>query len=176
VALIASIINGHLPLVDGGGHMERFVRSLRVLWRSERVLTEHQFELKAQQLQLVALAALIAVFGLVMIGVASFFALAPYWGNALAALAVGGIDLVLAAGLVAYATSRRPSAEIEMVKEVRDMALSDVQAEVAEVDAELVAMKEDVRRLVRNPIDVLLPAGMAPLMGAVVRGLRTAKK
>ncbi len=82
--------------------MERFTHSLKVLWRSERLLLGNELRLGSQKIQVNAMAGLVAVFGLVMLGVAFFFALAPYTGNALGALIVGGTDLLLAVGLIAY--------------------------------------------------------------------------
>lgn len=154
--------------------MERFVRSLRILWKSERLLAEQQLKLATARLQLNGLAGLIAVFGLAMLNAAAFFALTPVWGQAWAALAVGVADLVLAGGLVAYGQSLQPGAEIEIVKEVRDTALADLEAEAAMVEAEVVGLRDEVRRFLRNPLDTLLPGGIGPLL-RVVTG-RSGKK
>jgi len=156
--------------------MERFVRSLRIFWRSERLLAEQDFRLGAQRIQFNALAALVAVFGLVMLSIAVFHALVPFWGEALAALAVGGTDLVLAAALAAYARSLQPPAEVGMVREMRDMALGDIEEEVALAEAELASLKEGVEKFLVNPVDALLPGVIGPLLGAVARGLASAKK
>lgn len=155
--------------------MEHLVRSLKLAWRSERLIRENEYRLGTQKLQFNALAGLVAIFGLVMISLAVFFALVPYWGQSLAALAVGGIDIVLAMVLVAYAGSLKPGAEIEMVKEVRDMALSDIEEEIALAEAEVVVMIDEIRRFIRNPLDTLLPGMIGPLLGAVTRGLGSKK-
>ena len=156
--------------------MEHLMRSLNVLWRSERLLAEYQLKQASQRIQLNALAALVAVFGLVMLSVAMFFAIVPYWGHALAALAVSGTDLLLAMVLILYARSLHPPAEVEMVREVRNMALNDIEEEIALVESEVVALKDGIQRLLQNPVDVLLPGAIGPLLGAVVRGLGAAKK
>lgn len=156
--------------------MERFIRSLRIFWRSERLLAEQDFRLGAQRIQFNALAGLVAVFGLVMLSVAVFHALVPLWGKALAALTVGGADLVLAAVLAAYARSLQPPAEVGMVREMRDMALSDIEEEVALGEAELVSLKDGIEKFLANPVDALLPGVVGPLLGAVTRGLASAKK
>jgi hypothetical protein len=156
--------------------MERFLHSFKILWRSERLLAEHQFRLRALRVQFNALAALVGISGLVMLSVAAFYALVPYWGHALAALTVSGADLVLAAGLAAYARSLQPSAEIEMVKEVRDMAMSDIEEDVALAEAELEALRNGALKFFRSPVDALLPSAIGPLLGAVARGLKSAKK
>ena len=156
--------------------MEHFMRSLNVLWRSERLMAEYQLKQASQRIQLNALAALVAVFGLVMLSVAMFFALAPYWGHALSALAVSGTDLLLAAVLILYARSLHPPAEVEMVREVRNMALNDIQEEFALVESEITALKDGIRQFIHNPVDMLLPGAVGPLLGAIARGFGTVKK
>ncbi len=156
--------------------MEHLVRSLKVAWRSDQLIRQNEFRLGIQKIQLNALAGLVAIFGLVMLSLALFFVLVPYWGQALAALTIATIDLVLAGLLVAYAGSLKPTAEVEMVKEVRDMALADVEEEIALAEAELVTLRDDVSRFIRNPIDALLPGVIGPLLGSVTRGFGSAKK
>ncbi|MGB5277165.1 MAG: phage holin family protein [Gammaproteobacteria bacterium] len=156
--------------------MERLMRSLRILWRSERIIAERQIRLGTQRVQFNVLTAFIAVFGLVMLSISAFFALVPYWGQALAALGVAVGDFVLAAGMAAYGSRLKTPTEIEMVKEVRDMALNDLEEEMTLAEAELVSMKEDVQKFIRNPVDALLPGMIGPILNAVARGLGASKK
>ncbi|MGD8556297.1 MAG: phage holin family protein [Chromatiales bacterium] len=156
--------------------MERFVHSLRILWRTDRLLTRNEFRLLSKKLQLNALAGLVALFGLVMLSLAIFFALVPIWGESLAALAVGGTDILLAALLMGYASSIKPAPEVEMIREMREIALNDLKDEVALADAELRAMKDEVRSLVRHPVETLLPAAIGPLLAAITRALNSRSK
>jgi hypothetical protein len=130
----------------------------------------------AKRVQFNALAALVGLSGFVMLTIAAFYALVPYWGNALAALTVGAADLVLAGVLAAYTRSIQVGKETEMIKEVRDMAVRDIKEEVYLVEAEIETLKEDVRRFIRNPVDALLPAAIGPLLSSLVRGLGSLKK
>lgn len=155
--------------------MERFTHSIKVLWRSERLLVANDLRQGAQKIQFNALAGLVAVFGLVMLGLASFFALVPYMGQALAALTVAGIDLLIAVGLMAYARSLKPAPEYDMVREMRNTALNDIEEEVAQTGAELEAMKNDVKKFVRHPVEALVP-GVGPIVNAIVRGVVSARK
>ena len=156
--------------------MEHLARSLKMVWRSERLLRENEFRLTLQKVQLSALAGLVGIFGLVMISMAVFFALVPHLGQALAALCVGGVDLVLAILLIVWAGSLKPSPEVELVKEVRDMALADVEEEVSLAQAEVVALKNEVHGFIRNPLDTLLPGAMGPLLGAMGRSIASPRK
>jgi hypothetical protein len=63
-----------------------------------------------------------------------------------------------------------------MIKEMRDAALNDLKEEVAQADAELVSLKDEAHRFLRNPVEALLPAALGPLMGAAVRGLNSRSK
>jgi hypothetical protein len=156
--------------------MEHIVRSLKTVWRTERILGKNEFRLMVKKLQLNLLAGVVALFGLVMLSLALFFMLVPYWGNALAALAVAGVELLLAVVLIVYSGSLAPPAEMEMVREMRDMALEDVEEEVALAQAELVSLKEEVHRFIRNPVDTLLPSMIGPILSAVTRALSAARK
>jgi len=150
--------------------MERFLHSLSIWWRSERLLAEQQLRLSARRIQFNVLALLVALCGVAMLSVAGFFALAPHWGNALAALAVGGIDLLLAVAVLNYASSLQLS-EVDMVKEVRDMALNDMEEEVALAQSEIEGIMNEVRGFFHNPVQTLLPGAISPLVSAITRGL-----
>jgi hypothetical protein len=156
--------------------MEHLARSLKMVWQSERLLRENEIRLTLQKAQLSALAGLVGIFGLVMVSLAVFFLLVPHLGHSLAALGVGGIDLVLAILLMVWARGLKPAPELGLVKEVRDMALADVEEELALAEAEVIALKDDVRAFIRSPLDSLLPGTIGPLLGAVGRGIASPKK
>ena len=156
--------------------MEHLARSLKMVWRSERLLLENDFRLTLQKIQLSALAGLVGILGLVMVNLAVFFALTPHMGQSLAALCVGGIDLVLAFLLIVRAGSLKPAPEIEMVKEMRAMAFADVEEELSLAEAEVIALKNEVHEFVRNPLDTLVPGAIVGLLEAVVRSVAARKK
>ena len=156
--------------------MEHLVRSLKMVWRSERLLRENEVRLTLQKIQLNALAGLVGIFGLVMVSLAVFFALVPHLDHSLAALSVGGIDLVLAILLIVWAGTLKPAPEVELVKEVRDMAMADVEEELSLAEAEVIALRDDVHAFIRNPLDSLLPGAIGPLLGVVGRGIASSKK
>lgn len=156
--------------------MQRFVQGLKILWRSERLLGANELRLVSQKVQFNALAGLVGVSGLIMVTLAVFFALVPYWGQAWAALAVAGIDFALAAVLVAVARGVRPSREVEMVREARDLALSDIEHQVSLADTEVKELLGEVRTFVRNPADALMRQALGPVLSGVVRSLKSRKE
>ncbi len=156
--------------------MKHIAQSLKVFWRSERLIRQNDLRLATQKILFLALAGLVVVFGLVMLSLSVFFALVPHLGQAKAAFTVGGADIIIAAILVFYAKAIKPAQEVKMVREVRDMAINDIEEELARTGSELAALRDDVRKFIRNPIDTLLPAAMGPILGAVVKGVGSSKK
>lgn len=149
--------------------MKRLVHSVKVFWRTERLLTEQQLKLATGRLQLTAIAAFAAIAGLIMLNIAAFFALSTYWGNALAALTMGGVDFVIAAALAFSAGSMKAGSEIETIKEMRDMALTDIEEEADLAGAELIALRTAAHRFFRHPADALLPGIVGPLLAAFAK-------
>ncbi len=156
--------------------MERLTHSLKVLWRSERLLVGSDLGLMTKKIQINAMAGLMALFGLVMLGIAAYFALVPVMGQALAALTIGLITLVLATILFLFSSSRKPSPEVTMIREMRNMALKDIEDEVGQVEADITALKGEVVNFVRRPADALVPGLIGPLVNAIVRGIVSARK
>ena len=147
----------------------RSIRSLKLLWRSERMLAEQQLKIATGRLVLVAVSALVGLFGLGTLDFAAFFAIEPHWGAAGAALTVGLVNLALAAAVIVYAGTLKPGPELEMVKETRDMALDDLEGEAAMVEAELRELHGRALRLVENPVEALLPAVVRPFAGSLAK-------
>ncbi|MFT5702529.1 MAG: hypothetical protein ACI8ZB_005451 [Desulforhopalus sp.] len=156
--------------------MDHFMRSLKIFWRSERLLRENELRLITQKTMCHALAGLVAIFGLVMLSLAVFFALAPHMGQAFAALSVAGIDLLIAVALIAYAGRLKPPTEALMMKEMRDMAIGDMENELVKAETELLGLKKEAQRFLRNPFEAILPLAMGPLVDVVIKGMRSSSK
>lgn len=152
--------------------MERIAQSLKLFWRSERLLRGSELGLSIKKVQLTAIAAFVAIFGLAMLSLAAFFALEPLWGKAWSALAIAGFDLALAMLLIVVASKLKQPAEVEMVREVRDLALANIEQEVALANAELQALRKDIRHFVRHPLESLLPGMIAPIVREVADGIK----
>ena len=63
-----------------------------------------------------------------------------------------------------------------MIREMREVALNDLKDEVALADAELMALKDEVRSFLRNPVESILPAAIGPLLVAITRALKSRSK
>jgi len=154
--------------------MQRITHSFKQLWKSERILRKQEIRVGVVKVLMISFASLVLLFGLIMLELAGFFALAPHIGRPLAALSVTGVNLLIAILLLLRARSLKPPAEMELVKQVRDMAMDDLEEEAAMVAADLTALRNDINRFVHHPGEALLPA-VGPVIAAVARGVSSMK-
>jgi hypothetical protein len=156
--------------------MEKLVRNLKLLWRSERMLGEIKLRLAAQKLALSVFAGLGGLFALGMLNLSVFFAIQETLGSSIAALLVGLGNLLLAAGLLLLVQRIDGGREARVVEEVREMALADIeveakafQSELRLVRDEIADMRSSITKLVKNPMDVLTPRLLLPATAALAK-------
>lgn len=147
-------------------------RSFDVLWRTENLIIERKLGGALRGAMLLLFAGLIGLFGLLMFNVAIFFYLSPDLGQAAAALIVGVGDVVLAALLLVLAAIQRPERDLAPLRDVRAIALKEVENEMGKIEDEYRELRAEVRRFVRHPGDVLLPTLITPVIAAVSRAMR----
>ncbi len=140
------------------------LRHARVLFRAESLIIEIKLRSAMRRAGLAAFAGLIAVFGLAMLNVAAFFALAPMWGDALAMLAVAIVDFIIAGILLAVASRDPASRDLEFATELRDQAMEGIETE----------SKIAADRLVHRPVEVAggLSSILFSLLMGFIRGRR----
>jgi len=131
---------------------------LRMAWRSEAIILEAGVSRVARQAGLMALAGVLAIFGLAALDAAVFFDLAPIWGNALALVSVGLGDLLLAAILLAFASRKTKSQQIQMAEELRDQAFAAVDLDVKLALSQFLQLARNPFAFISGPIVSLLVA------------------
>jgi hypothetical protein len=139
-------------------------RHARVLWRAESLIIEIKLRSAMRRASLAAFAGLIAVFGLAMLNVAAYFALRPYWGDALSMLAVAAADFVIAGILVAIASREPASRDLEFATELRDQAMEGIENE----------SKVAADRLVHRPVEVA--GGISSILFSLLMGFLRGRK
>ncbi|CCD84442.1 conserved hypothetical protein [Bradyrhizobium sp. ORS 285] len=144
---------------------ENVAKHLRLLWRTDRVIADIRLRHLLVGLGLRAFAALIAVFGLLMLELAAYLALVQVTSAVLAAAALGGCNFVIAAVLLILA-SRAPSGrEIELANEIHSSSMDALQLEARSLQA-------DISNIVNHPLNKLIPLLVVPLATMVIRALR----
>lgn len=158
------------------------VLKLRILVRSEMTLLRLQARRNAVRTQLLLVALLFALFALGMLNFAAYHALAVKKGPAFAALMIALADALLAVALVALSRGAGPNAEQEkMVRDIRDLAYSELSADFDEVKAGITQVSEDVQRI-RSGFSAFtsgsggLAGNLSPVVSLLVGAVKKGRK
>lgn len=143
---------------------ENIIRNLRLLWRADKIIAEMRLRHMLISLGLLAFAALISAFGLLMFELAAYFALVNMVSAIVAAAILGGVNVVVALILVVLASRQGPGQELKLANEIHDTAIEALQIEVQ-------SLQTQVNRLLHHPLEGLLPL-IVPLVTTAIRHLR----
>jgi hypothetical protein len=143
---------------------ENIVRNMRLLWRADKIIAEMRLRHMLVGLGLLAFAALISAFGLLMFEVAAYFALVNVVSAVFAAAVLGAINLVIALILAVIASRRSLGQELTLANEIHDSAVDALQLEAQ-------AMQSQINRLLHHPLEGVLPL-IVPLITAAISHLR----
>lgn len=147
---------------------DKIIRDLRVLLRAQSVITEIRLNHLAARSGLMAVAALIAIFGMAMLDLAVYFELEPKLGRVGAAAIVGFGDLILAAILFVIAARVKPGRDLELAHEIQKSAIDALAADAREIESDI----RGLTSFVRHPLDSALPGLIMPLASMLIKTLR----
>jgi hypothetical protein len=147
---------------------ENVVKNLRVLWRTDRIITDIRMRHLLIGLGLRAFAALIAAFGLLMLELSAYFALVQIWSAISAAAILGAVNFVIAAILFAIAAKPPAGRELELATEIHGSAVDALQIEAR-------AMQSQFSGMVHHPLNSALPLLLVPLVTIIVKILKKSK-
>lgn len=151
--------------------LENMARHLGVMLRADAIIADIQFRNRSSKLAYQAAALLVALFGVVMLGLAGFYALSVIWGPAWAAAAIGAAFLALAALLLAIAGASRPSRELKLALDVHNAAIDGLALEAKRLGEQFTS----AGALLRHPLESSLPSLIVPLASLLLKTLgRTA--
>jgi hypothetical protein len=148
--------------------IDNMLQSLRLLARADAMIAEASVRARLSRIGLQVVALCVAVFGLVMTGIAAFFALRDLWGTIWAALAVGLGSLAVSLLLLLVSSRRRPSGELQTAREMHRMALDSFVDEVRATDNDFAL----VRAILRSAADGTLSSIAASLADFLRRALK----
>lgn len=145
-------------------NVENIVKTLRVLWRTDRIIAEIQLRRIVLGIAARAFAALFAAFGLLMLELAAYFALIQLW-SAIAAAVVLGLFNLLFAGVILLVASSKDSGgrEHETAMALHNSAVDTLLLQVRSLEA------------ARSPaygLDTMLPTLIVPAIGLLVKALK----
>ena len=138
------------------------VMKIQIIARAEMALLQIRAERVAGRSTLFIVAMVFALLALAMLNFAAFHAIAPGQGPALAALFVALIDLGAAVITIAAARKAGPTESQErLAREIRELAYTELNRDVEQVQAEVQETVAEVRRL-RSSVQ-----GIGALVGLV---------
>jgi len=141
---------------------ENIIRSLRVLWRADRIVAEIQLRRMALGLVAKVLAGMFAAFGLLMLEFAAYFALVQITTAIIAAAALGIFNFLLA-GAILLVTGRAAGGgrEYDMAMALHNSAVETLQLQVRSFDTSR-----------SHGLEAVLPSLIVPAVGLIVKTLR----
>jgi hypothetical protein len=148
--------------------IDSIIANLRALIRANSIIADIHARNLVTRSGIAGVAGLVAAFGLVMFGLAAFFALEPVWGRVWAAVAVGAASCAIALMLVLIAGRIAPGHDLELAREVHKSALEGLIADARAVEAEATKL----RNAVTHPLDSLIPAVVVPIAGILLNILK----
>jgi hypothetical protein len=142
---------------------ENIIKSLRVLWRADRIIAEIQLRRMAVGLAAKAFAALFAAFGLLMLELASYFALVQVTTAIVAAIVLGVFNFLLA-GVIFVIAGRGAGGgrEHDMAMALHNSAVETLLLQVRSFDTARPS----------HGLDAILPALIVPAIGLIVKTIR----
>jgi hypothetical protein len=127
--------------------MDETLLKLRVLTRAEVTLAKANARRIAARSRLYVIALGMVLITVVMLNIAAFEYLSTQMSDAMAALTIAIVNGVLATLLLYMATRIRPGPEEEMVKEIRELALTELSADADGIKRNFAQISSDVERI-----------------------------
>ncbi|WP_341989531.1 phage holin family protein [Azorhizobium sp. AG788] len=153
-------------------NFDNAARNLRVLLRANTIIADIRLRALATRASLYMFAAPVAAFGLLMLDLALYLALAELWSPVRAAATIGAGNVVLALVLVAIAARVKPGRDLDFAQEIHASAMDALAGDLRGAEAEVRA----IVNVVRHPLDSALPALAIPLVTSLIRGFRKSGK
>ncbi|SNT16012.1 phage holin family protein [Tropicimonas sediminicola] len=152
--------------------MSRITRNAAIAIRMEKLIARREVAAVGRQIGMTAAAGILGAVGLIMLNVAGYLALAARLEPWLAALIVAIVNLALAALLLLVARNVSADGDVEAAREVRDLALSDLEGEVVDAAAEVQGLANDLRTVARNPLSAAGLTALVPLLTLILKNLK----
>lgn len=137
--------------------MDRLINNLRVLWRTERAIADIKLRHALARSGLHVAAAVLALIALMMFEVAAFYALRDFWSTIVAALILGGVNLVIAGILLLIADRKKPGRELELANEIHKNTMDALQADARLLQADIASFGSALRNPLDSAVSLIVP-------------------
>ena len=127
--------------------MDDFLKKMQVLLRTEAAIFQINLQTAGKQIILFAVGIVLILLAVAALNVGIYTALADRYGGVTGALIVAAINGILAVVLMVVANRTKPGPEAAMAKEIRDLAISEINTDVNKIRQNLDDFKSDVERI-----------------------------
>jgi hypothetical protein len=160
--------------------MDETLMKIRILIKAETTLLKASARRAGMRGRLYAVAIGLVLLTVVMVNLAAYQFLAETISPATAALIVGVVNAVLAVIVMVMATRIQPGPEEDMIKEIRELALTELSADMDVVKEEFNQVKNDLGKVktgVSSALGMFKSGGagissMAPILGLITSMLK----
>ena len=149
--------------------MNDFFLKMQVFSRAEMAILRVNLQTAAKQVILFAVGIVLILLAVAMFNVAIYNTLAENYGSDVSALIVSAINGFLAVVILNVANRTKPGPEAEMAKEIRDLALREMNSDVEKIGNNLNEVKADVQRI-RSGFGGLLGGARGSMQGLISLG------
>jgi hypothetical protein len=162
---------------------DTFLRSVRIILRSERIIAEAQAQIIGRKLILAVVAAIAALFALGLLNATVYLVLEGLIGAVGAASTLALANLFITIVFVLIARSIETGPEVDMVRDFRDMAVSDIESQVKDVEHDIRRIGSGVTdlggavfNLVGGPGNLVKPGLAIAAISAIAKSIKSNSK
>lgn len=164
--------------------MDDFLKKMQVLLRTEMAIFRINLQTASKQIILFAVSIVLILLAVAALNVGIYTALSENYGRVVGALIVAVINGALAVIIMVIANHTKPGPEAAMAKEIRDLAISELNTDVDKIRQNFDDVKSDVKRI-RSGFSSLTSGGggalfglsnLAPLIELLISSLKKSKK
>lgn len=164
--------------------MNDILKKIQVLVKCETAIQRVNLQTVARQIILFAVGVVLILLAVAMLNVAIYVAISEHYGQVAGALIVSVINGLLAVALMVVANRTKPGPEAAMAREIRELAITEINSDVEKVGQNLNDFKTDVQRI-RSGFSGLMGGGggssfslfnLAPLLDILISVLSKSKK
>jgi hypothetical protein len=160
--------------------MDETLMKVRILAKAETTLFKANARRAAKRGRLFAMAIGMILLTVVMVNLAAYQYLAETRSEAMSALIVGFVNALLAVAVIVSAMRIQPGPEEEMVRDIREMALTELSADMDAVKDEFTQIGADLEKIksgVSSAVGIFKSGGsglgsLGPALGLITSMLK----
>lgn len=146
--------------------MNELIAKLRIFFRAEMTLFKADARRRSNHVMFMAVALACFLVALSFVNVGAFFMLTDADAEARAAFTLAAVNMLVAFIPVFLARNIKPGPEEDMVREIREMALDEINRDVESVSKEVAAIGNSVKQ-VRDSFSVFGSSSL-PALGSLL--------